>query len=277
MAETSHLLEINLISAQGLKPPKDHNINRRFQIYAVAWVDSSSKLRTRVDRIGGVNPTWNDKFIFRVTNDFISSETSAVTVEIYSIGILKDCLIGTSRFFIGTCLPAGIGSPARGFGFGVRRPSGKIQGVLNIGSVVINPTAISLLNVVSAAGYRDLMGYSTDKPPKYRRRQMREKEDYTDENYCDSTSCGEFSDNSSICSTSSSTSNSLKNWMMRSKTQSNGLGLLCGLGFHRRSCSSETIRSDQIVRSSSSDTIQSEIFRSSSDPEVCNLPHKLAC
>ncbi|KAL5712703.1 hypothetical protein ACHQM5_014847 [Ranunculus cassubicifolius] len=274
MAEAFRLLEINLISAQGLKLPK---YNHRFQIYALAWVDSSCKLRTRVDRIGGVNPTWNDKFIFRVSDDFLSSETSAVTVEIYSIGILKDHLIGTSRFFIGTCLPGGIGSPARGFGFGIRRPSGMIQGVLNIGSVVINPTAISLLSGVSAAGYRDLMGYSTKKPPRYRRPQMIEKEDYTDENYSDSTSGGENSDTSSNCSASSSTSSSMKNWIMRSRTQTNGPGLLCGLGFHRRSCSSESIQSDQIVRSSSSDTTQSEIFRSSSDPEVCNLPHKLAC
>ncbi|GAU13608.1 hypothetical protein TSUD_347120 [Trifolium subterraneum] len=63
-AKTQLVLEINLISAQGLKPPS--SLKRRFQTYALTWIDSSTKLRTRVDKIGGQNPTWNDKFLFKI-------------------------------------------------------------------------------------------------------------------------------------------------------------------------------------------------------------------
>ncbi|KAI4328861.1 hypothetical protein L6164_021184 [Bauhinia variegata] len=95
---TTQVLEINLISAQGLKP-QSFNL-RRMQTYAVTWVDQHTKLRTQVDKLGGENPTWNDKFLFRVTSKFLASETSAVSVAIYSVGCFKDHLIGTVRFLI---------------------------------------------------------------------------------------------------------------------------------------------------------------------------------
>ncbi|KAK9715423.1 hypothetical protein RND81_06G163900 [Saponaria officinalis] len=75
----SHLLEINLISAQNLKQPSTNL--RRLQTYVVVYIDSNFKLRTRVDHVGAENPTWNDKFIFRVSDDFFRRETSAFTVK----------------------------------------------------------------------------------------------------------------------------------------------------------------------------------------------------
>ncbi|PQP93593.1 uncharacterized protein Pyn_12934 [Prunus yedoensis var. nudiflora] len=61
---TMRVLEIHLISAQGLKAPS--GTLRRMQTYALAWVDSAHKLRSRVDKIGASNPTWNDRFLFKV-------------------------------------------------------------------------------------------------------------------------------------------------------------------------------------------------------------------
>ncbi|KAL5727229.1 hypothetical protein ACHQM5_000448 [Ranunculus cassubicifolius] len=246
----TYLLEINLISAQGLKPPSANL--RRMQAYAVTWIDPACKLRTKIDRIGGENPTWNDKFLFRVTGEFLSSETSAVTIEIYSVGYLKDPLIGTVRFLIRSSLSSEVASPATGVGFGsasfsavqVRRPSGRFQGLLNIGSMVINASDIPILSGVSAAGYRDLMKDSTRKRRKSRRQMS------IDENSCENSSdTGDFSDSNSSCSstTTSSTSNYvLKDWngrMRGSHERIDPSGVLCGLGF-RRQDSSDSVLSE---------------------------------
>ncbi|PIA49217.1 hypothetical protein AQUCO_01300214v1 [Aquilegia coerulea] len=254
----TYILEINLISAQGLKLPSTNL--RRMQTYALAWVDSAVKLRTRIDRIGGENPTWNDKFFFRVTGDFISNENSAVSVEIYSVGYLKDPLIGTVRFLIGNCLSGGFCSPVSGINFGIpsfsalqiRRPSGRFHGVLNIGSMVINGSDFSVLTGMSAIGYRDLMGENCRKRQKSRRKMSREE--FTDENSCGNSSCGDIGDysdaDSSCSSTTTTTSTVLKDWNGRrditslSKDRSSdGSGLLCGLGFQRKD-SSESVRSE---------------------------------
>ncbi|KAF5196134.1 Calcium-dependent lipid-binding (CaLB domain) family protein [Thalictrum thalictroides] len=256
----TYILEINLISAQGLKLPSTNL--RRMQTYALAWVDSAVKLRTRIDRIGGENPTWNDKFFFRVTGDFISNENSAVSIEIYSVGYLKDLLIGTVRFLIGNCLSVGFCSPAPCVNFGIpsfsalqiRRPSGRFHGVLNIGSMVINGSDFPVLTGISAIGYRDLMGENSRKHQKSRRKTIK-REEFTDENSCGNSSCGDtgdYSDADSSCSsttTTTTTSTVLKDWngrrdiTMMSKDRSDGSGLLCGLGFQRKD-SSDSIRSE---------------------------------
>ncbi|OIV95038.1 hypothetical protein TanjilG_10858 [Lupinus angustifolius] len=154
------VLEINLISAQGLKPPSSPR--RTFQTYALTWIHSDTKLRTRVDKVGGENPTWNDKFLFRVTPDFLASETSGVSVAIYAVGTFRDHLIGTVRFLISNsnildgesvkvtpCFSA----------VQIRRPSGRFHGVMNIGAMLIDGSEFQVLKKkISAIGYRDLMG-----------------------------------------------------------------------------------------------------------------------
>ncbi|KAK6142717.1 hypothetical protein DH2020_023065 [Rehmannia glutinosa] len=126
------ILEINLISAQGLKAPSANL--RRMQTYAVTWISPDTKLRTRVDSLGGENPTWNDKFLFRVSNEFVYGDTSAVAVEIFAVGYIKDFLIGT-----------------------IRRPSGRFQGALNISAAVYFSSHYAILEKVSAVSFRDLM------------------------------------------------------------------------------------------------------------------------
>ncbi|XP_019261540.1 PREDICTED: uncharacterized protein LOC109239428 [Nicotiana attenuata] len=96
--ENTQILEINLISAQSLKTPITDF--RRMQTYALLWVDSSNKLRTKIDHFGGENPTWNDKFHFCVSPKFFSGDTFGVSVEIYVVGVLKDFLVGTVRLLL---------------------------------------------------------------------------------------------------------------------------------------------------------------------------------
>lgn len=97
----TQLLEITLISAQGLKiPPRLH----RIQTYAMTWVDPAHKVRTRIDRTSGPDPTWNDRFVFRVPTSFLLPDSSsAVCIEIYCTGgwYNNDSLVGTVRFLVG--------------------------------------------------------------------------------------------------------------------------------------------------------------------------------
>ncbi|XP_072993107.1 BON1-associated protein 2 [Typha latifolia] len=155
-----HLLEINLISAQGLKPPPGRG---GVQGYAVAWIDPSAKLRTRVDRVGGENPTWNDRFLFRVPASFLADDSpSAVSVEIYASGgwLIPDLLIGTVRFLIGNerLLSRPLDSPSFA-AVGIRRPSGRFHGVLNVGATLLGRHVSLLAEALagsSAVAYHDL-------------------------------------------------------------------------------------------------------------------------
>lgn len=236
----TQILEINLISAQALKTPSANL--RRMQTYALAWINPSAKLRTRVDHVGGENPTWNDKFIFKVSPDFIAGETSGVSVEIYAIGCIKDFLLGTVRFLLSSCLSsisrAGIGTPAF-TAVQIRRPSGRFHGVLNIAATVYKGSDLALLDGLSAVCFRDLM-----KDSARRRRLSRKGSKLSDKDKlsgCDSGefSCGEsvdFSDGGeSTTSSSSTTSTVLKEWNgERLDLKSDGGGMLCGLMIQRK-------------------------------------------
>lgn len=165
------LLELNIISAQDLAP-----VSRKMKTYAVAWVHSERKLTTRVDYSGGANPTWNDKFVFRVSEDFLYADTSAVVIEIYALHWFRDVHVGTIRVLISNLIPPnrrpGYRSndeyrhtPPPGMRFvalQVRRPSGRPQGILNIGVGMLDGSMRSMplyTNMDSSAvGYRDLLG-----------------------------------------------------------------------------------------------------------------------
>ncbi|KAL3814794.1 hypothetical protein ACJIZ3_016062 [Penstemon smallii] len=235
----TQILEINLISAQGLKTPPANL--RRVQTYAVAWVNPSAKLRTRVDSVGGENPTWNDKFLFRVSNDFISGDTSAVSVEIFAVGYIRDFLIGTVRFLLSTCLKKTTpitGTPAFN-AVQIRRPSGRFQGVLNIATAVYDSSVFTNLENVSAVSFRDLM--EKKESDSRRRRRLSRGGSKRSQQSSGGESC-DFSDGGdSTTSSSSSTSTALKEWngireMVGNKkgAKSEGRGLLCGLMLQRR-------------------------------------------
>ncbi|XP_022740768.1 uncharacterized protein LOC111292593 [Durio zibethinus] len=159
---TYHVLELNLISAQGLREPsvKPH---RHMKTYAVVWVDSSTKLHTRVDRVAGENPTWNDKFLFKVSSQFLFGKTSAISVEIYTVGIFRDRLIGSVRLLISSFLTisstaATMKTPAFAARL-IQSPSGDFLGTLNVGGMVLDASAgFQALSKVSGMDYHDLMG-----------------------------------------------------------------------------------------------------------------------
>lgn len=122
-------------------------------------------MTTQINRTGGANPTWNDKVIFRVEERLLRSETSAVMVEIYCVGGLRDKLVGTVRVFLSTFLKD-YGSPdSSGMSFSaqqVRRPSGRApQGILNLGIMILDGVDLHRMNRFNpatdgAVDFRDL-------------------------------------------------------------------------------------------------------------------------
>ncbi|CAN1157259.1 hypothetical protein LINPERHAP2_LOCUS21455 [Linum perenne] len=221
--EQSKILEINLISAQGLKPPSSKP--RQFHTYALVWINSSTKLRSQIDRVGGLNPTWNDRFLFKVSSSFLSSDTSGVSVEIYAVGLLRDSLIGT-----------------------IRRPSsGRCHGVLNIGATAIEASDFAAWKGESAIGYRDLMGNGGSKTDRRRRLRSSDRVSSKDsissmvEDREDGSCCYESDGTESTTSTSSNASAVLKDLSKLQvmagnshlRASSDG-GLFCGLMMQRR-------------------------------------------
>ncbi|GAB4844544.1 hypothetical protein Ancab_037926 [Ancistrocladus abbreviatus] len=278
--ETTHLLEVNLISAQGLNSPVSKF--RHLRTYAIVWVNPSAKLRTRIDRVGGSQPTWNDKFIFRVTSDFLNRETSGVTVEIYAVGVLKDPLIGSVHFLVSNFLPSGFSlnsttedSPTPGIdtpvfnAFQIRRPSGRFFGILNVGAMVITRSDFAGLTGISAIGYRDLMGkksFNTKKKTEHGREhegsEAQKSDGYSVDGSC-AGSCAdsaEFSDGFESTASATSSSNASRatpSFSPRILKELNGMeevagtkddhggGVLCGLGFQKKvhiSASDENLR-----------------------------------
>ncbi|KAJ4728180.1 Calcium-dependent lipid-binding domain-containing protein [Melia azedarach] len=240
----TQILEINLISAQGLKSPSSKI--RRMQTYAMLWINASTKLRTRIDRDGAANPLWNDKFLFKVTPEFLSSETSAVSVEIYAAGYLRDHLIGTLRCLVSNLsLSAATKTPSF-TAFQIRRPSGRFRGVLNVGAMLIDGSDFTAFDNVSAIGYRDLMGKGQRKEKVGKSKSKSSAEEFDagddDESWENSSCAGsQYSDGGdSTASSSSTTSTVLKDWnginclarknCLRSASES----MLCGLLMERK-------------------------------------------
>ncbi|QHO42952.1 probable lactoylglutathione lyase, chloroplastic [Arachis hypogaea] len=233
MQEEERVLEINLISAQGLQPPSSPL--RKLQTYALTWIDPSTKLRTRLDSLGGQNPTWNDKFLFRVTPEFLSGDTSAVSVAIYAVGTFRDHLIGTVTFFIGNVLSGGAGVPCFS-AFQIRRPSGRFHGVMNIGAMVADVSDFPALHKISAIGYRDLMGMKMKEQRKKKKNKKAPEEELSSDS-CEN-SCADSVEEADSSSSSSSLSPSatgagavLKEWNgVRELAGNKGLaasGFLC--------------------------------------------------
>ncbi|GFY98975.1 calcium-dependent lipid-binding (CaLB domain) family protein [Actinidia rufa] len=138
------ILEITLISAKDLAA-----ISKSMRTYAVMWVHPDRKLTTRVDHRGHANPTWNDKFVFRVDAEFLSSESSAaVVVEIYTVSWFRDNLVGTVRVLINNLIPPFVRNQSnfgtRFIALQVRRASGSPQGILNMGVSLVDGTMRSM-------------------------------------------------------------------------------------------------------------------------------------
>lgn len=144
-AASFYLLEISLISAQDLAP-----ISKSMQTYAMAWINPNKKHTTRTDQQGNKNPMWNDKFVFRLTNELLHSETATVTVEIYTVSWFRDVLVGMVRVLISDLITPLIRTlqtntkNTRFVALQVRRPSGTPQGILNMGISLLDSTMRSM-------------------------------------------------------------------------------------------------------------------------------------
>ncbi|KAL2549427.1 uncharacterized protein Fot_03856 [Forsythia ovata] len=128
-------LEITIISAQDLPP-----VSKMLRTFAVAYIHPDHKLTTKVDHKGHTNPTWNYKVVFLVDDTFLKSENSAVTIEIYNVAWLRDLPIGTTHLPISNLLPplARKNQSTRHVGLQICRPSGHLQGILNLGVHLID-------------------------------------------------------------------------------------------------------------------------------------------
>lgn len=154
------LLELNIISAQDLA-----HVSKNLRTYAIAWVNPDRKLRTRVDPQGQTNPTWNDKFVFRVDDSFLNSDTSSLMIEIYATSWLRDISVGSVTVLISNLIPPSVRleqSSRRFVALQIRRRSGRPQGILNMGVSLLDNTMRSMplykeLGAASAVGFPDLL------------------------------------------------------------------------------------------------------------------------
>ncbi|XP_019193166.1 PREDICTED: uncharacterized protein LOC109187434 [Ipomoea nil] len=127
------ILEICLISAKDLSP-----VSKPLRSYALIWVHPNRKRSTGIDQNGNTNPAWNDKFSFRVTDEFLNSERSAVNVEIYASSWFRDVLVGTVRVTTSNLITPIAVNGQRFVALQVRRPSGNHQGILNMAVSLID-------------------------------------------------------------------------------------------------------------------------------------------
>ncbi|KAK7376287.1 hypothetical protein VNO78_34751 [Psophocarpus tetragonolobus] len=156
LASPFQLLEVNIISAQELAP-----VAKSIKAYAVAWLDPERKLTTQIDPQGHNNPIWNEKFVFRVDDDFLNAHDSTVMIQIYASAWLRDVLIGTVAVLVSNLLPRSNTRKSKisFVALQVRRPSGRPQGILNIGVNLVDSTMRSMPMYselsASAVGYWD--------------------------------------------------------------------------------------------------------------------------
>lgn len=95
-------------------------------------------------QIGHTNPTWNEKFVFRVDDNFLNSDNSVIMIEIYSHAWLRHVLIGTVAVQLTNLLPPNRKPKLRFVALQIRRPSGRPQGILNIGINLLDSTMRSM-------------------------------------------------------------------------------------------------------------------------------------
>ncbi|XP_022929580.1 uncharacterized protein LOC111436123 [Cucurbita moschata] len=134
------ILELSLLSAKDLS-----SVSKTMRTFAVAWIDPDRKLTTRVDQVGLTNPTWNEKFVFKVNDDLLEDLNATVTIEIYSSALLRDILVGTVTELVRNLIPQS--SPSSNMRFltlQVRRPSGRPKGTVNVGVTLLDSAKRSM-------------------------------------------------------------------------------------------------------------------------------------
>ena len=134
------ILELSIISAQDLE-----SVTKTLKTYAVASVPAADrKVKTCIDQKGHNNPTWNDKFVFRIDDKVLNSDTSCVVIEIFAVGWLRDTPVGSVTVQISSLVPPSARHDHRFLALQIRRPSGRPQGILNLGVSLMDNTMRSM-------------------------------------------------------------------------------------------------------------------------------------
>ncbi|XP_047164393.1 uncharacterized protein LOC124833877 [Vigna umbellata] len=148
------LIEINVISAQDLP-----QVSKPVRAYAVGWVHPDRRLTTQVDHEGNTNPTWDEKFVFRVDDHLLNSDNAVIMMEIYAQTWLSPVLIGTVAVHVSNLLPKSRKPKPRFVALQILRPSGRPRGNLNIGITLLDNTMrnMPLYSELSSSGDDELM------------------------------------------------------------------------------------------------------------------------
>ncbi|KAL8544530.1 hypothetical protein ACS0TY_004923 [Phlomoides rotata] len=155
------ILELSIISAQDLEP-----VTKTLKTYAVASVAAADRrVKTCIDHKGHNNPTWNDKFLFRIDDKTLNSDTSFVAIEIFAVGWLRDTSVGSVTVLISSLIPPSARHDRRFLALQIRRPSGRPQGILNLGVSLLDNTMRSMPLCTelsgSTVGFQDLWDKSS--------------------------------------------------------------------------------------------------------------------
>ncbi|KAL2651720.1 hypothetical protein R1flu_019848 [Riccia fluitans] len=127
-------LELNVVSAADLKKVKNMGAQ---QCYVVAYIYHNQQKQSQADRIDGQNPIWNTKLKLECEEELLRSPASFLTVEIKCHGTLRNKLVGTVTVPLRELLsqeanPKGGLTDGQVMAYEVYRPSGKVQGTLNM-------------------------------------------------------------------------------------------------------------------------------------------------
>lgn len=129
-------IEVLIISAQDLKNVKHIS---KMRPYAEVYVEKDHHVaRTRVDDLGGANPTWNEVVKVKFHEHLLESDVlAAINVDIYAHGHLREKPVGSARVLLCDVLKEGDASepadnPIQCMTVQVWRPSGTPQGLLNL-------------------------------------------------------------------------------------------------------------------------------------------------
>ena len=145
MRENDVQVVLNIISAQDLKRTR---FVGKVHAYAIAWIQTHTRITTHVDMEGDINPTWNTTMTFLVDKHLLHDERSTIiSIQIFNKGSIKDTLLGTVGIVLSNIYARG---KSRGgiqyCALQIRRPSFRAQGILNIGSMILeNDDRILLL------------------------------------------------------------------------------------------------------------------------------------
>lgn len=139
-------IELTVVSAQDLKNVR--MFGRKMSPYAVAWIYPNMKVATHMASNGGENPTWNATLKLVCEERLVEQGNLVITVDLYNHGSLSNKSIGS----VTVPLPAESNTSAdkpddiqnssknqtqqqsrpKVLSLQVRRPSGHVQGTLNV-------------------------------------------------------------------------------------------------------------------------------------------------